>query len=464
MPRYSPEIHSYETELEPKESRFYEKLKYLTVWTCEQLDAIREESFGADLVERTEYVRDFDKEFSQFDRVVSRPEFLAKARQARLVFGGDVHDLEKATENLIQVLDHIQEPNLIVGVECVRIDKQDIIDDYLAGKISEEEFLEESGLLEFIPQQAKSYLRIFQRAKAIGLKVLALDSTLSGARCLSEEKKLEKRDEIAAEKIIQELEKNPHSRMYVIFGQAHLAEPHLPRRVKEKLPEVSQLVFVQDVESLYNQALEKFGQVPLIAGVAEIEKNKFAILDTSPLEIRYERLKNQYRLRESEREAIDSTLEEFFPYLLDFLARNFNLDLERLCFYQEEGKCETTFRELFENIDIGYEDKELEKKLSPKEREKLRKKKALGFIKEDTPYLVIRRGAGFQEFVRATMEIIFQALQKTKLRKPGSEDEALIYLGTKMAKPDLKPQTEIDKKGEELWRKLISDEMEVKII
>ncbi|MEW6408257.1 MAG: ChaN family lipoprotein [Patescibacteria group bacterium] len=464
MPGYSPEIYSFETELEPKESRFYEKLKHLTVWTCEQLDAAREESFGADLVERTEYVRDFDEEFSQFDRVVSRPEFLAKARQARLVFGGDVHDLEKATENLIQVLEHISEPNLVIGVECIGIDKQDIVDDYLAGKISEEEFLEESGLLEFIPQQARSYLRIFQRAKAVGLKVLALDSAPFGARCLSEEKKLEKRDEAAAEIIIQELEKDPHSRMYVIFGQAHLAKRHLPGRIKEKLPEALQLIFVQDIESLYNQALEKFGQVPLIAGVAEVEKNKFAILDTSPLEIRYERLKNQYRLRESEREAVDSTLEEFFPYLLDFLARNFNLDLEKLCFYQEEGKCEITFKELFENVDIGYDDKDLEKKLSPKEREKLKKKKALGFIKEDTPYLVIRRGGGFQEFVRATMEIIFEALQKTKLRKPGSEDGALIYLGTKMAKPDLKPETEIDKEGEELWRKLISGEIEAEII
>lgn len=464
MPEFSSEKHSFETELEPKESRFYKTLKHLTIWTCEQLDAAREESFGADLVERTKYVRDFEEEFSQFDRVVLCSEFLAKARQARLVFGGDVHDLEKATENLIQVLEHISGPNLVIGVECIGIDKQDIVDNYLAGKISEEEFLEKSGLLEFIPQQARNYLRIFQKAKAAGLKVLALDSAPFGARCLSEEKKLEKRDEAATEIIIQELEKNPHSRMYVIFGQAHLAKKHLPGRINEKLPAILQFIFVQDIESLYNQALEKFGQVPLIAGVAEVEKNKFAILDTSPLEIRYERLKNQHRLQESEREAVDSTLEEFFPYLLDFLARIFNLDLEKLCFYQKGGKCEITFKELFENIDIGYDDKELEKKLSLKEKEKLKKKKALGFIKEDTPYLLIRRGGSFREFVRATMEIILKALQKAKLRKQGLEDETLIYLGTKMVKPDLKPETEVDKKGEELWRKLISGEIEIEII
>ncbi len=464
MSKHSPEIQFFETETELKESRFYEKLKHLTVWACGQLDAIKEELFGADLVERTEYVRNFDEEFNQFDRVVLRPEFLAKVRQARLVFGGDVHDLEKATENLIQVLEHISDPNLVIGVEFIKIEKQDIIDNYLAGKISEEEFFKKSGLLEFIPQQARSYLKIFQKAKTMGLKVLALDSTPLGAERLTEEKKLEKRDEAAAEIIIQELEKNPHSRMYVIFGQAHLAKEHLPGKIRKKLPNISQLIFVQNIESLYNQALKKFGQVPLIAGVAKIEQNKFAILDTSPLEIRYERLKNQHRLQENERDAIDSTLEEFFPYLLDFLARNFNLDLEKLCFYQKEGKCEITFKELFENIDICYDDKELEKKLLPKEKEKLKKKKALGFIKEDTPYLAIRRGGGFQEFTRATMEIIFEALNIAKLRTRKPDDGALIYLGIKMVKPDLKPETETDKKGEELWQKLIKGEQEFEII
>lgn len=447
-----------------EESRFYEKLKILTEETCQQLDAARETIFGVDLIERTQYIKDFEEEFSQFARVVLRQEFFTKAKKARLVFGGDIHDLEKATKNLIEVLENIQGPDLVIGVECVEMEKQEIIDKYLAGEISEEEFLKQSGLLEFIPQQARSYLKIFQKAKAHKIRVLALDSKPPAARAFSEEKKLEARDEMAAEKIVQQLKQNPNLRMYIIFGQAHFAEKHLPGKIQEKLPNISQLIFVQNVESLYNQALARFGQVPLIAGVAEVEKNKFALLDVSPLEMRYERLKNQYRLFEKGNEAIDSTLEDFFPYLLDFLTKAFDLDLDQLCFSYEEGKCEMTFEELFKNVDIGYEDKGLEAQLLPQEKEKLKRNKAIGLLKGNMPYIILKKGANFKEFVRATMEVLLTALQKAGLKKSEIDDEVLIYLGIKIAKPDLKPKNEKEKEGEKLWEELIHQGKEIRII
>jgi uncharacterized iron-regulated protein len=463
--RYSPERHFLRQETEVKKSDFYRKLTHFTLWTCEQLDALREERFGPDLVERTKYVKDFDEEFSQFNRVVLREEFLAKVKDTQLVFGGDIHDLEKATENLIQVLEYLSPSNLVVGVECIKFDKQKIIDNYLAGKITEKDFLKKSGLLEFIPQQARNYLKIFQKAKEKKMSVLALDSLSYGGVTSSEERKLEQRDEIAAQIIVQHLEKNPSSRMYVIFGQAHLAENHLPAKVKEKYPQVSSLVFVQNVESLYNQALEKFGQIPLIVGVAEIEKNKFAILDTSPLEVRYERLRHQFCLQERINEAMDSAAKEFFPYLLDFLAHNFNLELKRLCFQWQGKKCEINFQKLLANIDIGYNDKELESLLSFEQKEKLKKNKVIGFIQNDTPILVMEKGARFKELVKGSMEILLEALEKAHLReKNQEEDEVLIYLGTKIAKPDLRPTTEKEQKGEEWWQQLIRGEGELKIV
>jgi hypothetical protein len=469
------EYFSPTEKIEPKESGFYKKLTHLTAWACEQLDAAREEAFNSDFIERTKYAKDFIEEFGNFSRPVLRKEFLEKAKTAQIVFGGDDHDLEKSTENLVKVLEHIKSPDLIVGVECIEVEKQKIIDNYLDGIISEKDFLEKSGLSEFIPFQTKKYLEIFKEAKKVGIKVIALNKepvqktgrkpVNNEERTKKEEERLKKIDEEAAKIVVKEFGKNKNCKMYVIFGQYHLADNHLPAKIFEKIPNLSSLVFVQDVEPLYNQALEKFGQVPLIAGVAEIAKNKFAILDVSPLEIRYERFKNKFfSSGERKSEAIDNTLEKFFPDLLSFLSKSLDLDFKTLCFRYENGDCEKTIFEILQDYDIGYEDKGLEKKLSKKEKGELKNKKFVSFIEGDAPHLIFKDGFKFKDFVWGSMELIFKTLDMAGLRKySAKKDEALIYLGCKIVKPDLKPKNKKEKEGEKLWNELFAGG-EIKII
>ncbi len=106
------------------------------------------------------------KKFSDFEAM------LAELARAEVVFVGEQHD-DTATHRLeraiLEGLLRRQRP-IIVALEMFERDVQKLLDDYLAGKITEEEFLKASRPW---PRYATDYRPLVEMAKAHGWRVIA---------------------------------------------------------------------------------------------------------------------------------------------------------------------------------------------------------------------------------------------------------------------------------------------------
>lgn len=111
-------------------------------------------------------------------QVYTREQFFPLLEKANVVYLGETHDSEadhKAQLQIIQQL-HGKNPKIAIAMEMFQRPFQDVIDDYLAGKISEVELLEKSEYNKRWGFDWELYAPILRFAKANNLRVLALNT------------------------------------------------------------------------------------------------------------------------------------------------------------------------------------------------------------------------------------------------------------------------------------------------
>jgi hypothetical protein len=110
---------------------------------------------------------------------------------------------------------------------------------------------------------------------------------ICGLDCMPREdmRRIRSRDRHAAAKISEVRAEHPNAVILVLFGESHLAPEHLPRLVKDLLPTESVLIILQNVDSLYWQAVGEN------AAAVNTGPDSVCVFNSSPLE-KYE----SYRL------------------------------------------------------------------------------------------------------------------------------------------------------------------------
>ena len=95
----------------------------------------------------------------------------------RVVFVGEIHDRYDQHLNQLEVIQRLQgsDPNLAIGVEYFPRSSQPHIDDYIAGKINEQEFLRAAGYFENWGYDYRLYAPIFRYAREQHIPVRALN-------------------------------------------------------------------------------------------------------------------------------------------------------------------------------------------------------------------------------------------------------------------------------------------------
>ncbi len=184
------------------------------------------------------YSRGFKSYEARYRRTVhgvrgpaSLASLLAAARGARAVLVGDYHTLPEAQRAFYRLLrrQHASEP-LVVGLEMFAACDQAQLDKLLAGRISEATFLRRTRHAERWPFGGLDSIRpVLDLCRERGWPVLALDEPL-GART-----SLAARDRRAAARIADALVARPEARALVLFGELHLAPPHLPEAMARAL-------------------------------------------------------------------------------------------------------------------------------------------------------------------------------------------------------------------------------------
>jgi hypothetical protein len=243
---------------------------------------LRREVMGADDSLRHPYFRSLERQLAGDVRVVNREELLAAAARSDIVYVGDFHarvEYQRFAADLLSRLAH-EVPRIALGIEFVYARQQRLLDRRQEGAIDDEELLRRMHYREEWGYPWEGYRTILDSARDAGMPVHALDAPPRGGF-----EGLGERDQHAARRIRAILTGDPHTRLIVFYGEAHLARSHLPRRVRTLLKragaERSELTVFQSPDRIYWRLLERAGGLP---GAVRVDESTYAVFHVGPLE------------------------------------------------------------------------------------------------------------------------------------------------------------------------------------
>ncbi|HTM37584.1 MAG TPA: ChaN family lipoprotein [Terriglobales bacterium] len=245
------------------------------------LAAVRREIVLRDSCGGRKYLREYTQAFRRYDSVLTPEQLNQKIAAADILFVGDYHALPASQRFAASLIEQISATRgVVLCVEAVLSRDQTILDSWWRREISEEELRKR---LRFDREWGYAWeptLELLSSARDHADAIYGLD-------CMPREdmRRIRSRDRHAAAKISEARSEHPDAVFLVLFGESHMAPEHLPRLAKEHLPNESMLTILQNVDSLYWQAV---GENAL---AVDIGPGSVCVFNSSPLE-KYE----SYRL------------------------------------------------------------------------------------------------------------------------------------------------------------------------
>ncbi len=269
------------------------------------------------------YIEDFATEFASYADVCDPVDVLNRAAASNLVWIGDYHALSRFQEfasAFVRDL-HKRNSNIALGVECVFARHQKILDNWMAGRISEPAFLEGIHYQDDWGCDWKSYSLLFHTARELGVPIYGVD-----CHPRYDMRSIGRRDHRTARRIARIIEHDPSRCLVVVFGESHLASKHLPRRVRAALAERgisrNEAVILQNVDEVYWK-LQKRG-LEDVRSVRLTDHGQYCVFNATPIE-KYESFR-QY-LRKCIDEDATGVWTEFVHTLIDITMQF--VDLKR---------------------------------------------------------------------------------------------------------------------------------------
>jgi Haem-binding uptake, Tiki superfamily, ChaN len=265
------------------------------------------------------YVQEFNREFQDFDSVCTAEDILEEAQRANLIWIGDYHALPASQNYAAMLLKELadRKQQIALAVEPVFARSQKVLDAWMAGRISEQEFLDQIRYNEEWGCDWQSYKTIFNTARELQIPVYGVD-----CQPRNDMRSIGRRDLSVARHIARVMKKNPERTLVVLFGESHLASNHLPGRVRTLLSreksEPEELMVLQNVDSLYWK-LEESGQGE--ARSVRVSEGCYCVFNATPIE-KYESFRQYLHKCIEEDSSGDWTLlaQTLMEVMMDFLA------------------------------------------------------------------------------------------------------------------------------------------------
>jgi len=226
---------------------------------------------GEQSIEIQAYRKLYEKEFSGAWRPSNVDRLLEAVEKAELVLGGDFHAYSQSQRTHLRILRALpKSKRVILALECLFAGDQKIVDQFMAGQLSEDQFLLRIGWNKKWGFPWENYRPLFDLAKKRGYHVAALNK--SGVRNTNQR-------ELLAAKIVNQLKrKYPQHLIYVVYGDFHLSTSQLPKKVR--LKNCRTLIIHQDSSKLYFKLARKRREE--IVKVLEKSPNQFCVLTSPP--------------------------------------------------------------------------------------------------------------------------------------------------------------------------------------
>lgn len=247
------------------------------------------------------------------NKQISFPELMQRLQTKRVVFVGETHDRYDHHMNQLLILRSMQKqnPNIGIGVEWFQQQYQPILNNYLAGKISEDELLAQTDYYNRWRYDFRMLRPILEYAKANNIPVIALNAPaeltskvgMQGLDSLSKEERAQLPaeitpaqgsylnklrqvfadhahghgqfenfamvqriwDETMANNIVKFLQANEQARMVVFAGSGHVStKAAIPNDLSRRLPKVTKATIhsVDVRERVDYQLLTQFLNLP----------------------------------------------------------------------------------------------------------------------------------------------------------------------------------------------------------
>ncbi len=268
---------------------------------------------------RRKYLQDFSQAFRSYESVIDRQQLSADVRRGDIVLIGDYHALPAAQRFAATLLEERAQPGdrpVVLGLETIFSRDQHILDEWWRREIDAEELRQRIRFdLDWGYDWAPFYeLLVTAREHA---------DAIYGLDCMPREdlRKIGARDRHAVHKLSEIRQRHPHAVMLVLFGESHLAPGHLPKVLREKLPEERVITVLQNVDALYWRAA---GEPAERVEAVRVSQDVVCVFNSTPLE-KYE----NYRLHLSRWGRTDEEGPDLAPTiynLIDSLLRFLDID------------------------------------------------------------------------------------------------------------------------------------------
>ncbi len=259
------------------------------------------------------YLREFNQAFRTYDSTVDPQQIQDAIHSADVVLIGDYHALPAAQRHAATLIEQralAGDRRVVLGVETIFARDQHILDEWWRREIDESELRQR---IRFDLDWGYDWTPFHE------LLVTARDhaEAVYGLDCMPREdlRKIGARDRHAASKLAEIRQRHPGAAIFILFGESHLAPGHLPREVREQMPEAKILTVLQNVDALYWRAAGE--RSDKVAGV-RVNDDVLCVFNATPLE-KYE----SYRRFLDQWSRADGT-PDFAPTiynLIDSLAR-----------------------------------------------------------------------------------------------------------------------------------------------
>ncbi len=178
------------------------------------------------------YERRYKNATRSYEKIITLDELYHEIAQCNLVFVGDYHTLKQSQRNFMRILrKNTERKHIVIALEFVLSRHQNILDQYIAGQITDDSFLHQIEYEEHWKVGGfENFKPIFEFARKHHCKVIAVDSDF-----IPSENSLEIRDAHASILIADYLMKHPESVIFTLIGELHLHKTHLPLKVEQRL-------------------------------------------------------------------------------------------------------------------------------------------------------------------------------------------------------------------------------------
>jgi len=216
------------------------------------LAGVEREIRAQDSHNRRKYLRVFNQSFRSYESLVNRTQVQEAVRAADVVLIGDYHSLPASQRFAASVLEERAlggNRPVVLGLETIFARDQHILDEWWRREIEESELRQR---VRFDLDWGYDWSPFYE------LLLTARDhaEALYGLDCMPREnlRKIGARDRHAALKLAEIRQRHPAAAIFVLFGESHLAPGHLPRELREQMPEAKVLTVLQNIDALYWRA------------------------------------------------------------------------------------------------------------------------------------------------------------------------------------------------------------------